>query len=97
MPTFRQYVYIHSYDTGEIIKAGTVVAAKAMVRDRYPNAFFGDWEDALRSVNMRVWASLVKRLRFDLGERQDENTPIAYILMQDRRMPVQFIDAMRSK
>ena len=82
----RQYVYIHWYDTGEIIEAGTVAAAKAMVRDRYPSAHFDDWEDAPRSIHMPVWASSAKRLRYELGETQDENKPVAYVFMQDWRI-----------
>ena len=86
MPNARQYIYIHWDDTGEIIEAGTVATAKAMVRDRYPNAYYDDWEDAPRSIHMPVWASSAKRLRYELGETQDENKPVAYVFMQDWRI-----------
>ena len=86
MPHARQYIYIHWYDTGEIIEAGTVGAAKAMVCERNANAHFDDWEDAPRSIHMPVWASSAKRLRYDPGETQDENKPVAYVAMQDWRM-----------
>ena len=85
MPAARQYVYIHWF-RGEIVETGTVAAAKALVLDRYPDALFAGWEDAPISVNMAVWAGIAKRLRFDLGEREDENRPIAYIMMLDRRL-----------
>ena len=87
MPVARQYVYIHWF-RGEIVETGATGVAKALVLDRYPNAFFGDWEDAPISANMPVWEGIAKRLRFDLGERQDENKPISYIMMLDRPMPV---------
>ncbi len=86
MPNARRFVYIHWYDTGEIIEAGTVAAAKAMVRERYPAAHFDDWEDAPKSIHMPVWADSAKRVRCELGETQDENKPVAYVFMQDWRI-----------
>ena len=86
MQATRQYVYIHWYDTGEIIEAGTVAVAMAKVRDRYSGAHLDDWEDAPASIHMPVLASSAKRLRYELGETQDENKPVAYVFMQDWRI-----------
>ena len=86
MPSARQHIYIHWYDTGEIIEAGTVGAARAMVCDRYPGAHFDDWEDAPNSIHIPVWASSAKRLRYELGETQDKNKPVAYVFVQEWRM-----------
>ena len=86
MSNARQYVYIHWYDTGEILDAGTVAAARGMVRERYPGAHFDDWENARNSIHMPVRASSAKRVRYELGETQDENKPVAYVFMQDWRI-----------
>jgi hypothetical protein len=35
---------------------------------------------------MPVWASSAKRLRYELGETQDVNKPVAYVFVRDWRI-----------
>ena len=86
MPGRREYIYIRFVPAGDIVEAKTLNAARAFVRQRFPQARFGDWEPVPRALNIPVWESGATRLRYELGESEDQNKPVAYVFAQNWRL-----------
>ena len=58
-------------------------AARQAILARYPSAHFGRWFDVRHGRNMPVWENSAIALRYELGEIEDANKPVAYILDQN--------------
>jgi hypothetical protein len=81
----RIFTYSVFQWTGEMLPTSSIEAAKDEIRARYRQAHFGRWVMFRngRGRSLPVWSSTVQALRFDLGEIQDANKPVAYVRVQD--------------
>ena len=61
MPGSREYIYIRFVPAGDIVEAKTLNAARAFVRQRYPQASFGD-ESRYRERSSDAWMRRSVRL-----------------------------------
>jgi hypothetical protein len=86
MSKHREKIYVRFVPTGEMLEMASVQAAKAFVAERYPGCHFGEWETGQFCTNLPVWESTATRLRYDLGETQDEYKPVAYVILQQTRL-----------
>ena len=47
---------------------------------RYPQAHWGTtWQSGVAGESLPVWADAGTNLRYELGEREDERKPVAYV------------------
>ena len=55
-------------------------AAVATIRRRYPQAHYGvTWQPAPIGSSLPVWENAGVNLRYELGERDDDRKPVAYV------------------
>jgi len=86
MPDTRQFVLAHFLWPWEFVEAASIQAAKALIRQRYPDAQFGTWGRGFRCINLPAWESPAVRLRYELGETEDKHKPVAYVMVHERRV-----------
>ena len=80
------FVYVHFMPSGDIVEAESIDAAKAMLRRRYPNAHFGEWQQASIGVSLPFWPGAAAQLRYELGETEDKHKPVAYVVVSNVRL-----------
>ena len=75
----RTHLYVQFMPSGELAEVPSFDAAIALTRGRYPDAHYGtQWQPSFIGENLPVWANAGAKLRFELGETQDERKPVAY-------------------
>ena len=80
MPDDRQYYYACFMPAYEYVSASSVADAIAIIRQRYPQAHWGTtWQSGVAGESLPVWADAGTNLRYELGEREDERKPVAYV------------------
>ena len=80
MPDDREYYYACFMPAYELVPASSVADAIAIIRQRYPQAHWGTtWQSGVAGESLPVWADAGTNLRYELGEREDERKPVAYL------------------
>ena len=76
----REYYYACFMPAYEFVPASSVADAIAIIRQRYPQAHWGTtWQSGVAGESLPVWADAGTNLRYELGEREDERKPVAYV------------------
>jgi len=88
MMGLHAFVYAHFMPSCEIFATDSIEAAKALLRQRYPNSHCGEWQQAPHGVNLPLWPGVAAQLRFELGETEDKHKPLAYVVVSALRLRV---------
>ncbi len=78
------FAYVTLFSDGKM--RPSVVAAVEFVRRRHPGAHFGRWEQARRARHFPVWPNVGAQLHFEMGDKTDDNRPVANVRVQEREL-----------
>ena len=80
MSDFDRYFYVSFMPSAEMREVASFDAAIRLIRSRYPHAYHGrEWQSAPMGTSLPVWADAGVSLRCELGEKQHECRPVAYV------------------
>lgn len=80
MAEHPEYYYAGFMPAYDYVAASSVADAIAIIRRRYPQSHWGTtWQSGVAGESLLVWADAGTNLRYELGEREDERKPVAYV------------------